>query len=152
VYLFVQRGLYAHQDTRTPFAVNVVENALNILIALALVDRYGVLGLGLAYACAYLLSAVWVLTILRDKVRGFSLRPIWSSTWRMLLAGLLMAEAIWLTTSRVDGNTGWAAIAKLLIGGGVGVAVYGAVLMALRTPELEWFRRRFGFAAAAPVE
>ena len=56
VYLFVLRGFYAHQDTRTPFVINVVENALNIVFALLLVGRYGVLGLGLAFALAYLLE------------------------------------------------------------------------------------------------
>ena len=48
VYLFTLRGFYAHQDTRTPFVMNVVENLLNIVLALLLVGRYGVLGLGLA--------------------------------------------------------------------------------------------------------
>ena len=33
VYLFVLRGFYAHQDTRTPFVINVVENVLNIVLA-----------------------------------------------------------------------------------------------------------------------
>ena len=50
VYLFALRGFYAHQDTRTPFVINVGENVLNIVFALLLVGRWGVLGLGLAYA------------------------------------------------------------------------------------------------------
>ena len=50
VYLFVLRAFYAHQDTRTPFVVNVIENALNIALAFVLVARFGVLGLGLAFA------------------------------------------------------------------------------------------------------
>ncbi len=56
VYLFVLRGFYAHQDTRTPFVINVVENMFNIVFAVLLVHRYGVLGLGLAFALAYLLE------------------------------------------------------------------------------------------------
>ena len=48
VYLFVLRGFYAHHDTRTPFVVNVFQNAINVVLAIILVDRYGVLGLGLA--------------------------------------------------------------------------------------------------------
>ena len=58
VYLFTLRGFYAHQDTRTPFVINVVENLLNIVLALVLVGRYGVLGLGLAFAIAYLCRRV----------------------------------------------------------------------------------------------
>jgi putative peptidoglycan lipid II flippase len=142
VYLFVLRGFYAHQDTRTPFVVNVVENALNIVIALLLVGEYGVLGLGLAYAIAYLVSAVWVLHILTYKVRGFSLRPIWASGWRMLLAAVLMAEAIWFVTHGVSSDTGVQALVQLLVGGAVGLLVYVGVLIALRAPELDWAKRR----------
>lgn len=144
VYMFVLRGFYAHKDTKTPFKVNVVENALNVLIAVVLVRRFGVFGLGLAFAIAYLVSAVWALRILSYKVPGFELRPMWSSGWRMLLAAVLMAEAIWFVTHAVASDTGVQAIAQLLVGGTVGVVVYGAVLIALRAPELAWIERRLG--------
>jgi Na+-driven multidrug efflux pump len=45
----------------------VFENALNIVLAFALVDRYGVHGLGLAFAVAYLVSAVVAVTVLRRE-------------------------------------------------------------------------------------
>lgn len=147
VYMFVLRGFYAHHDTRTPFIVNVGENALNIVLAFVLVGRYGVLGLGLAFAIAYLVSAVWALRVLSYKVRGFSLRPIAASFARMLLAAVLMAEAVWLVTHNVTPDSGWRALAQLIVGGVVGVVVYGCALLALRAPELAAVRRRLpGFA------
>lgn len=142
VYLFVLRGFYAHQDTRTPFVLNVGENLLNIVFAIVLVGRWGVLGLGLAYAFAYLVSSVWALRVLSYKVRGFDVAALWSSIWRMLLAGVLMAEAIWFVTNGVDTDTGWPALAQILVGSVVGVIVYVAALVALRTPELAWVRQR----------
>ena len=142
IYLFVLRGFYAHQDTRTPFVINVGENLLNIVFALLLVSRWGVLGLGLAYAFAYLLSSVWALTVLRDKVGAFPLAPIVSSCWRLALAAVLMAEAMWFVTRNADDDTGWSAIGQIVIGGVVGIVVYLAVAFALRSPELEWVRRR----------
>ena len=150
VYMFVLRGFYAHQDTRTPFIVNVGENALNIILAFVLVGRYGVLGLGLAFAIAYLVSAVWVLNILSYKVRGFSLRPIAASFWRMLSAAVLMAESVWLITHGVTPDSGWRAVAQLVVGAVVGVIVYGTVLFAVRAPEIESLRRRLSGLAAAP--
>jgi putative peptidoglycan lipid II flippase len=152
VYMFVLRAFYAHQDTRTPFIVNVVENALNIVLAIVLVGRWGVLGLGLAYAIAYLVSAAWTLQVLTYKVRGFSLRPIWASGWRMLLAAVLMAEAIWLATHGMSSDTGFSAVAQLVVGGLVGVVVYVAVLIALRAPELDWLQRRLGRHRPEPTE
>lgn len=64
LYLFVLRGFYSHGDTRTPFIINCVENFLNIVLAFALVDRFGVHGLGLAFAIAYLVSAIAALEVL----------------------------------------------------------------------------------------
>lgn len=142
VYLFVLRGFYAHQDTRTPFVLNVGENVLNIVFAFLLVGRWGVLGLGLAYSGAYLLSSVWALTVLRDKVQGFSVRVALGSLWKMLLAAVLMAEAIWFVTRDSTTDTGWQALGQILVGGLAGIVVYVAVLLILRTGELEALRRR----------
>jgi putative peptidoglycan lipid II flippase len=142
VYLFTLRGFYAHQDTRTPFVLNVGENLLNIALAFVFVGRWGVLGLGLAYAVAYLLSSVWALNVLSYKVPGFSLRAIWASGWRMLLAAVLMAEATWFVGSWFDGLVGLDALVRVVVAGVVGVAVYVGVLVALRAPELDALRRR----------
>ena len=74
IYMFTLRGFYAHKDTRTPFVINVVENLFNIVLAVLLVDRFGVLGLGLAFAIAYVVSSVWALQVLSYKVPGLLAR------------------------------------------------------------------------------
>jgi putative peptidoglycan lipid II flippase len=140
VYQFVLRGFYAHKDTRTAFVVNVAENAINIVLAILLVGRYGVLGLGLAYALAYLVSAVLVLKILSTKVRGFALRPIAEATSRMAIAAVLMAEAVWIATRSIGSDHGGGAFARLLSGGVVAPIVYIGVLIALRAPEVASLR------------
>lgn len=143
IYLFVLRGFYAHKDTKTPFKINVVENAINIVLAFVLVDRYGVLGLGLAFALAYVVSSLWAMQVLSYKVPGFTVRPLLASIARMILAGVLMAEAVWIVTQQVGGNAGVEAVVRLVVGAAVGAAVYGGVLYALRAPELDAVRRRF---------
>ena len=142
IYLFVLRGFYAHKDTKTPFKINVIENLINIVLAFVLVDRYGVLGLGLAFALAYMISSIWAMQVLSYKVPGFEMRPLLGSIARMILAAVLMAEAVWLVTQQVGGNAGVDAVSRLVVGAVVGVAVYGGVLYALRAPELDWVRRR----------
>jgi putative peptidoglycan lipid II flippase len=141
VYMFVLRGFYAHQDTRTPFIVNLAENALNIVFAFVLVGRYGVLGLGLAFAVAYLMSAAWVLRILSYKVPGFPLRYVALSIGRMGLAALLMAEIVWLVSRRIGGTTGTEALARLAVGAIVGVVAYVGILLLLRAPEVVHLRQ-----------
>lgn len=141
VYMFLLRGFYAHQDTRTPFIVNVGENVLNIVLAFVLVGRYGVLGLGLAFAVAYLVSSVWVLRILSYKVPGFPIRDVLASIGRMALAALLMAEVIWLVTRNIGGTTGGEALVRLMVGGTVGLVTYLGILLALGAPEVHQLRR-----------
>ena len=136
IYLFVMRGFYAHHDTRTPFVLNVFENIINIVLAVVLIERWGVLGLGLAYAISYVIASLWALQVMSYKVTGFSLRGVLGGLWRPALAAVLMAEAMWLVTRNVDGDRGWRAIVQLLVAGTVGLSVYGAVLYALRVPDL----------------
>ena len=143
VYLFTLRGFYAHQDTRTPFILNVGQNVLNIVLAFVFIEWWGLFGLGFAYAVSYLVAAVWALRVLRNKVRGFNLGALWSSVWRALLAGVLMVEAMWVVIHNVEGNAGWNGLAQIMIGGVVGLVVYLAVLLALDAPEVAPLRARF---------
>lgn len=67
LYLFALRGFYSHGDTRTPFFINCGENALNVVLAVVLVGRYDLFGLGLAFALAYLVSSMVALEVLHRR-------------------------------------------------------------------------------------
>ncbi|MGA9277813.1 murein biosynthesis integral membrane protein MurJ [Ilumatobacter sp.] len=142
IYLFVLRAFYAHQDTKTAFKVNVVENALNIVLAFALVGTYGVLGLGASFAIAYVLSALWVLQILSYKVPGFEMRSVLAALGRMLVAAALMGEAVWFVARLLGANSGGGAAVRLIAGTIVGVIVYAGLLVAMGAPELDALRHR----------
>ena len=137
------RVFYAHHDARTPFVINLVENAINIALALVLVDRFGLLGLGVSFAAAYLLSALWALQVLSYKVPGFPLRPLLGALYRFLLASAVMAEGVWVVARTVGSNSGAGAVLRLTAGTVTGVAVYLGVLAVLRAPELDELRHRF---------
>jgi putative peptidoglycan lipid II flippase len=146
VYLFTLRAFYAHADARTPFIINVVENVINITLAVALHDRFGVLGLGLSFAIAYLVTAVWALQVLGNKLPGFPVRDVLMSLARMSVAALLMAEAAWVVARVVGSDTGFGALARVIAATIVGLGVYAGALVVLRAPELTqlrtWFTRR----------
>jgi putative peptidoglycan lipid II flippase len=152
IYLFVLRTFYAHQDTRTAFKVNAVENLINIGLGLALVGTYGVLGLGASFALAYVLSALWVLQILSYKVPGFPLRNVLWSLFRIVVAAALMGESVWFITRDIGGNSGGDAFVRLLVGTIVGVAVYAALLTTMQAPELDALRRRIPGLAPKPAD
>jgi putative peptidoglycan lipid II flippase len=142
IYLFVLRAFYAHGDARTPFVINLFENIINIALAVALVGRFGVLGLGAAFAIAYVVSAVWSLQVLSFKVPGFSIGPIAATCWRLALAALAAAEVMWLVAHVVGGNEGIGALVRVIAAGGLGVFVYIALLSALQVDELAQLRTR----------
>lgn len=142
VYLFTLRAFYAHQDARTPCIVNIVENGINIVIALILYQRYGVLGIAASFAIAYVLSALWALQILTYKVRDFPMRPVLAALARVVLASVVMAEVVWFVVRAVGSNAGQGALVRLVAGTIVGIVVYVGVLIALRAPELDALLRR----------
>jgi putative peptidoglycan lipid II flippase len=136
IYLFVLRGFFAHQDTRTPFVINLFECAVNIILAFALVGRYGILGLGLAFAISYVVGALWALQVLSYKVPTFPVRSVLWGLLPMVVAGALAGEVMWLVAVNVGGNTGGEAVLRLAVAGLAGIAAYVAVMFILRVPEM----------------
>jgi len=143
-YLFVLRAFYALQDTRTPFFLNCAENALNIVLAIVLVRSFGVVGLAVAYAIAYSVSAVAALVVLTNRHPGFDLAGLVRSVATMVLAGLLMAAAVTVVVALLPTATatqiGVAAAAAVL----VGVVAYVGSVVVFGVPRalgLGWPRR-----------
>ena len=96
VFLFTLRGFYANHDTRTPFMLNLFENALNIVLAILLVGPFGVAGLGTALGLAYLIASVAAVVVLRHRwAPSIDVRAIAASIIKWLTAatgtGAIMA-------------------------------------------------------------
>jgi putative peptidoglycan lipid II flippase len=131
-YLFVLRGFYARKDTRTPFFLNVFENGLNVVLAVALFVPFGVAGLAWSYSIAYLVAALVAWSTLSRRVRGGLrgdlLLPV---IGRALIAAGVMAVVLWLSRDLVGTDSGWGAITRLVVAGGLGLIAYFATLIGL---------------------
>jgi putative peptidoglycan lipid II flippase len=141
-YLFILRCFYARGDARTPFIVNVAENIINIVLALVLVHRYDVRGLSWAYALAYLVAAALAFAVLESRVPGFDVRGIVVALARLVLAAVTAGLAAAWVAQHVGGDHGFDAVVRAVVGGLVLAAVYVAVLLYLRAPEVEAVRAR----------
>jgi putative peptidoglycan lipid II flippase len=139
-YLFVLRVFYAHNDTRTPFALNVVENVINIVLGLVLVGRYGVPGLAWSVTIAYTLTLVLALFSLDNKLKGIRLRELMGNLGRLALATILTGEVAWLASRYIGSETGAGAVLRVAVGSIIGVAVYLGTLAFLKAPELSSLR------------
>jgi putative peptidoglycan lipid II flippase len=136
VYLFVLRGFYAHENTRTPFFLNLIENAINIVLAVILVSRHGVLGLGLAFGIAYLISAAIVMFVLSDRHHGINWSRISSLMLPTICAGIAMAIVVAVIETAMTPTTGWGFTAEVITAGISGYVVYFAILFITRVPEM----------------
>jgi putative peptidoglycan lipid II flippase len=135
VYLYTLRGFYAQQDTRTPFFVNLAENGVNIVLALALYPALGVRGLALAYAGAYLLAAGLALVLLQRRV-GPVVAPVVPLAVRAGLAAVALAVVAAPIAGAIGRSSPAEAAIASVVAGAAGGLTYLAVLAALRTEEL----------------
>jgi putative peptidoglycan lipid II flippase len=139
VYLFVLRGFYARNDTRTPFFINLIENALNIIFALLLVDRFDVLGLGIAFSLAYLVSAAIALAVLHRSTPSLQLAPLLVSILRIVGAAVLMAIVVRFASGIIGSNVGAGALLRVLLSSLLGLLVYVISLLAFGAPDIRHF-------------
>ena len=145
VYLFVLRGFYANNDTRTPFWLNLFENALNIIFAIVLVNRFDVLGLGIAFAIAYLVSAIVAMFVMQIKSPGFKATATLVGLIPFFISASVMAVCVFLFKGLFNSNESAAGVAATLqvIGGLlVGSVVYCLMLFAFRVSEVRTLVRR----------
>lgn len=136
VYLFVLRGFYANSDTRTPFFINLFENSLNIIFAVVLVKRFDVLGLGLAFSLAYLISAVLALFVMQRKSVAFRARAVLVGFVPILISAGVMALVVGLVSQNIGGEVGLDATLRVVISIVVGVVIYLVMLFVLRVREV----------------
>ena len=152
IYLYTLRAFYAHQDTRTPFLVNVIENAANIALALALFSALGVQGLALAYGGAYLIAAVLALWWAIQRV-GLDVGPVAGTLGKSAVAGCVLAAVAAPVAGAIGNDSTRDAVLATVAAAAVGGGAYFGVLAALRTTELAGLGRAlFRRSDAPPVD
>ncbi len=151
VLFVLQRVFYSLDDTRTPFAFQVVQAVLYVagalLVAAFAPDEWIAVGLALVLSIAGTIQTITAAVLLRRRLQGLGL-------------GLVALRALWfLAAAIVAGAAGWGvlvllggtgdgafpvsgpvgAIASMAVAGLVMAVVYLAVLWITRNPELRVF-------------
>ena len=125
-YLFALRAFYALEDTRTPFLLNCLENAANVVLALWLFDELGIEGLAYAFSGAYALAAVVTLGVFSRRIGGLQGRGIGSSVVRVVAVAAVAGVAAWLVSDAI----GWSTPGEAIVSSIAGLAVAGAITAA----------------------
>lgn len=148
IFQLFLRAFYALQDTRTPFRINVVAVAFNIVIDVPLFAAMGVEGLALGHALAYTLGVGLQARSLSRRISGIDGRRVTKSITKIAAAAGGMAVLVWLTFMAVEGaldpETFVEQTISLLVPIGVGVASYLGFAVAMKSEELAFIREAIG--------
>lgn len=130
-YLYFVRVLQSMQRTKVAFYLYLVENALNVVLALVLVGPLGVRGLALSLSIAYSVSALLALAVFRQWFGRLAERATWAPLVRVLIACVPMGIVV-LVVSNVSASNSIPAL-LVRVGGSVvlGGLAFGAVVILL---------------------
>jgi putative peptidoglycan lipid II flippase len=135
IYLYALRAFYAHQNTRTPFFLNLFENGANVVLAVLLFAPLGVQGLALAWSGAYAIAAVATLVVLVRRHGSLRDAGLGAATARAAAATLVLA----LVAAPIAGAIGLASPARALVATvtatAAGLLAYFGILFALRSDD-----------------
>jgi putative peptidoglycan lipid II flippase len=146
-YLLLISAYQAMQDTRTMFFLYGLENAVNVVLAVALFPSLGVQGLAIALAGAYAVGFAAAFAQLRRRARWADGAALGSVVLRVVAASLLMVLVVFVISHGIGSGrairTATAVIASVVAGGTVyvvaarllGVTEVSALLSRLRRPR-----------------
>jgi putative peptidoglycan lipid II flippase len=108
IYFLAIRTFQAMRDTRTAFWCYLIENGINIALAVLLYHRLGIQGLALSYSIAYTVAAVVALVVIRHRLGTMGGRAIASSSLRSFAMAVVMAVVLALVVTLTGTSLGQA--------------------------------------------
>jgi putative peptidoglycan lipid II flippase len=128
-YLYLVRVLQSMQRTRVAFYLYLVENALNIVLAVLLVHPLGVRGLALALSIAYSVAALLALAVYHQWFGRLADRASWAPLIRVVIAAVPMGIVV-LVVSNLSASTSITGLVARVVGSVVaGGLTFGAVVI-----------------------
>lgn len=158
VYLFALRAFYSLDNTRTPFLLGCVQNAVNVALAIALFNWLGIPGLAYAHSGAYAVGAVLTIVVLNRRIGSLRGRGIGLLGARVLMVAAAAGGGAWGVSREIGWHGAGSALVVTLLSLLVAGAITFAGLLALRVEEfsevlelvLGRFRRRRGRGNGSP--
>jgi putative peptidoglycan lipid II flippase len=123
-FLYAVRVFQAMQDTRTAFKLYLVENAINVVLAVALVGPLGVRGLALALSIAYTVSAALALGVIRERVGGLGGSALADPLRRIVAGSLVLAVVAGLVVNLSGSESAVVLLGRIVLAMVVGGVAY----------------------------
>jgi putative peptidoglycan lipid II flippase len=139
------RSFYALQDTKTPFYVAIVTEAVNIVAVILLIGKFKVLGLAIAFSLASLVQMFLLLFILRTRFENLDDKNIIKSVVKIATASFAAGIGIQafklIVASIVNLNTFVGVFLQLSISGLVGFGIFVLVCHIMQLEEYLVFKQ-----------
>ena len=130
-YLYVIRVLQSMQRTKVAFYLYLIENTINIALAVALVGPLGVRGLALSLSVAYTVGALLGVALLRRWFGPLGTEGTWTPLRRVGIATVAMAVVVLVVSNLSGATTGLLLFGRVAAAIVAGLAVYLAVIVGL---------------------
>src|SRR5215211_5407156 len=144
LFLLLTRTFFSLQRPWVPTAISAGNLVITAVGAFAFYKPFGVAGIVAATALATACSVAAQCVVLRDALGGLELGRLASSSLRVGAASAVLAGVsygVWALLDDALGRSTGAQIVEMAAALSAGLAVYLAVLAALRVPELDQIRR-----------
>lgn len=131
-FLFVVRALQSMQRTNVAFWLYLVENGINIVLAVVLVHSMSVRGLAISVSVAYTVAALLGVSVLRGWLGQLGGRRVWAPLRGSALSTVVMGIAVLLVSNLSGASRGFGLLVRVAVSVAVGAGAYlaTAVIMA----------------------
>ncbi len=140
--LLLVYAFYARQDTLTPALVGLLSLCVYMVIALALLGRYGLFSLMIADSAKHIVHALTSAYLLHRRLKGLGgqrlLLTIGKTGFAAAVMGLVMALALPLLSSTIGTEGLLAEMVLVLVMGGIGGGLFVILAVALNIEEWRW--------------
>jgi putative peptidoglycan lipid II flippase len=130
-FLYVVRVLQSMQRTRVAFWLYLVENAINVVLAVALVHPLGVKGLALSLSIAYSIAAVAGVVVLRRWLGDLGGARTWAPLRRVGVATVVMGAVVLVVSNLSGADHGVGLLVRVVAAVVAGGLVYWAAISLL---------------------
>ena len=138
------RAFYALHDTKNPFFIALVAEAVNILLVLMLINKFEVIGLAIAFSVTSVLQMGLLFIFLHKKLKNLDEKKIAISFFKVGVASFLAGAAIQLVKSKVamlvDIDTFIGIFSQLALSSVVGVFIFSLTSYAVKLEEFFNFK------------
>lgn len=143
----MNKAFYARQDTKSPLKIGIFVIIINILLSIFLGNIMSFKGLALATSISSIINAIMLILVANHNQKGILNKEIIITIFKMVACALVMGIFVYLLNNLLIGFLAGSIIKniiRMVIGAGVGVALYYMLTVFFKINEINLFKMKGG--------